>query len=65
MTPLPSPRVGEERPVDRRMVQSFSWLGSFLSWHFQRHAHLEGLMALVDGQQITAKISEESAMALV
>jgi len=36
--------------VDRRLVQSFSFLGSFLCWHFRRRTHLEGLTAFVDGQ---------------
>jgi len=52
VTPLPSPRGGKERPVDRRLVQSFSFLGSVWCWHFRRLAHLEGLNTFVDRQQI-------------
>ncbi len=38
--------------MDRRCVQSFSFLGSLLYGHSQRGAHLECLAAFVDGQQI-------------
>ena len=52
VTPLPRPRGGEERPVDRRWVRRFYFSGSFLCRHFRGGAHLEGLTTLVDGQQI-------------
>jgi hypothetical protein len=52
VTPLPSPLFGEERPVNRRFLQDFSFLGSFLCGHLRRSAHLERLSAFVNGQQI-------------
>jgi hypothetical protein len=52
VTPLPSPRGGEKRPVDRRWVRRFYFSGSFLCRHFRGGAHSEGLTTLVDGQQI-------------
>ena len=67
MTPLPSPRIGEERPEDRRLVQSFSFLGSFWCCRFRRQARLEGLAAFVDGQQIGdefARHGERGAVAM-
>jgi hypothetical protein len=39
--------------VDRRLLQSFSFSGSFLCWHLRSCAHLEGLPTFVDGQQIS------------
>lgn len=38
--------------MDRRLVPRFYFSGSFLCRHFRRRAHLEGLTAFVDGQQI-------------
>lgn len=52
VTPLPSPRGGEERPVDRRVVRSISFSACFLRQVLRRFAHLERLTAFVDGQQI-------------
>jgi len=39
------------------LVQSFSFLGSFLCWHFQRRVRLEGLAAFVGGQQISGEFA--------
>ena len=41
VTPLPSPRGGEERPVDRRVVRSISFSACFLRQVLRRFAHLE------------------------